>query len=59
MLERLLREGLEGEIVEERYRIRFGPKANLAGFGEGAVLDLEQLPAIQEDRENAGPSLDP
>lgn len=36
------------KVVEERYAVCLRPQANVPCIGEGVVLNLEQVPAVEE-----------
>src|SRR5438105_13901523 len=50
--------GLDGQVVEERHRVRLRPDADLARVRERRVLLLDHLLAVEIDRELLSQGLD-
>src|SRR5882757_344827 len=47
-----------GDLIEQRHAVGLGPKPDLAGIGEGGILDLEQLSAIEGHAEARAAEVD-
>jgi len=49
----------KAKIVEIRNAIGFRPHADITGFGEGSILDFEELLAVEEDGHEVAVELHP